>query len=90
MNTFTLEERSRFISFWIDSDFLFLKLPSGKVFKRHKSVSKRLKNASKSKLAKFEILGDGEGVYWPLLDEDLSAAFLIYPEKFTASIKKSG
>ena len=32
----------------------------------------RLSNASKSQLESFEILGDGEGIHWPDIDEDLS------------------
>lgn len=31
-----------------------------------------LKKASKSQLLKYELIGKGTGVHWPLLDEDLS------------------
>jgi hypothetical protein len=37
----------------------------------------RLSGASKSQLENFEILGDGEGIYWPDIDEDLSVAGLL-------------
>ncbi len=37
----------------------------------------RLKNATKAQLGNFEILGDGEGIHWPGLDEDLSVAGLL-------------
>jgi hypothetical protein len=32
----------------------------------------KLKNATKKELENYEILGDGEGVHWIDLDEDLS------------------
>ena len=31
-----------------------------------------LENATKDELEHYEILGDGEGIHWPDLDEDLS------------------
>ena len=37
----------------------------------------RLSEASKSQLENFEILGDGEGIHWPDIDEDLSVAGLL-------------
>jgi len=37
----------------------------------------RLSRASKSQLENYEILGDGEGIHWPEVDEDLSVAGLL-------------
>jgi hypothetical protein len=37
----------------------------------------RLANATKSQLENFELLGDGEGIHWPEIDEDLSVAGLL-------------
>ncbi|MEK6770104.1 MAG: DUF2442 domain-containing protein [Pseudomonadota bacterium] len=37
----------------------------------------RLANATKSQLEKYELLGDGEGIHWPDIDEDLSVAGLL-------------
>ncbi len=37
----------------------------------------RLGNATKSQLENFEFLGDGEGIHWPDIDEDLSVAGLL-------------
>jgi hypothetical protein len=37
----------------------------------------RLSNATKNQLANYEILGDGEGIHWPDIDEDLSVAGLL-------------
>ena len=37
----------------------------------------RLANATKSQLKHYELLGDGEGIHWPEIDEDLSVAGLL-------------
>ena len=36
-----------------------------------------LSSATKAQLENYEILGDGEGVHWPDLDEDLSVNGLL-------------
>lgn len=37
----------------------------------------RLSNAAPEALANWELLGDGEGIHWPDIDEDLSVAGLL-------------
>lgn len=37
----------------------------------------RLASATREQLEHFEILGDGEGIHWPDIDEDLSVAGLL-------------
>jgi len=37
----------------------------------------RLASATKEQLENYELLGDGEGIHWPELDEDLSVAGLL-------------
>ena len=37
----------------------------------------RLADATTEQLQKYEILGDGEGIHWPDVDEDLSVAGLL-------------
>ena len=36
-----------------------------------------LSNATPEQLKDFELLGDGEGIHWPQLDEDLSVKGLL-------------
>ena len=38
----------------------------------------RLANAKPAQLKRFEIIGNGEGIHWPELDEDLSAWGLLH------------
>lgn len=37
----------------------------------------RLLRATPEQRAKWELLGDGEGIHWPLIDEDLSVEGLL-------------
>lgn len=37
----------------------------------------RLANATKDQLKHYELLGDGEGIHWPEIDEDLSVIGLL-------------
>jgi hypothetical protein len=37
----------------------------------------RLLNATKAQRDRWELLGDGEGIHWPAVDEDLSVAGLL-------------
>ncbi len=37
----------------------------------------RLSSATKSQLENYKLLGDGEGIHWPEIDEDLSVAGLL-------------
>ena len=41
----------------------------------------RLLHATPSQRAHFELLGDGHGIHWPDLDEDLSIAGLLRGKK---------
>ena len=37
----------------------------------------KLSQATPQQLANWELLGDGEGIHWPQLDEDISVAGLL-------------
>ena len=37
----------------------------------------RLSRATKGQLESYELLGDGEGIHWPEIDEDLSVDGLL-------------
>lgn len=43
----------------------------------------RLAGATMAQLREYEILGDGEGVHWPELDEDLSIEGLLVGVRLT-------
>jgi hypothetical protein len=52
------------------------------VLSQHISFYKLLKGAEQSQLLQYELIADGIGIHWPLLDEDLSLkGFLQYELK---------
>jgi hypothetical protein len=59
------------------ADALVVTLQDGRVLSVPLAWFPRLARATPDQLAVFEWLGLGEGVHWPLLDEDLSIAGLL-------------
>ena len=58
-------------------DVLTVDLLDGRTITVPVSWFPTLSNASQSQREKWEILGDGEGIYWPEIDEDLSVSSLL-------------
>jgi hypothetical protein len=63
----------RIIAFEVTADALLAQLADGRTISVPLAWSWRLSNATPSQRAHFEILGTGEGVHWPEIDEDISA-----------------
>ncbi len=60
------------------SDFeMSVSLTDGRTISVPLSWFATLSKATKEQLIDFEILGDGEGLHWPQLDEDLSVKGLL-------------
>jgi hypothetical protein len=53
-------------------DLITIYLNTKAVLSQNISAHKLLKEAEKSHLLQFELVGGGTGIHWPLLDEDLS------------------
>lgn len=64
--------RIQAIDFHPELDLMTIYLNTKAVFSQSISSYKLLKNAEKSQLLQYELIGGGTGVHWPLLDEDLS------------------
>jgi hypothetical protein len=60
-----------------DEDHLEVLLSDGMTIIKKIDEFSRLRNASKEHLANCEIIGNGVGIHWADLDEDLSLAGLI-------------
>ena len=56
---------------------IFVELLDGRTISAPLVWFPRLSHASSKQLENWEILGDGEGIRWPDLDEDLSVAGLL-------------
>ena len=50
----------------------------------------RLAHASATERANFELLGDGQGVHWPDVDEDISVAGLLAGQPSMESMRVHG
>jgi len=61
----------------ISSDELTVSLADGRKISVPLAWFPRLLHATADQRQNFEILGDGEGIHWPDIDEDLSVAGLL-------------
>jgi hypothetical protein len=56
----------------VTENLITFHLKDGRVVSTPLSWSWRLSDATPAQRANYEIIGDGEGVHWPDIDEDLS------------------
>jgi|SRR5688572_8388125 hypothetical protein len=64
--------RIKAIDFHPELDLMTIYLNTKAVLSQNISSHRLLKGAEKSQLLQYELIGDGIGIHWPLLDEDLS------------------
>jgi hypothetical protein len=72
MSTFPIELRPLARTVEVTDDEITVGLADGRVIKVPLVWFPRLTSASNAARDKWELLGDGEGIHWPDLDEDLS------------------
>jgi len=77
MNTLTVETHPLAQNVEFTDDDLIVSLLDGRKLIVPLVWFPRLARATKSQLQNYEILGDGEGIHWPEIDEDLSVAGLL-------------
>ena len=58
-------------------DDLVVELVDGRTVTVPLAWFSKLVNATTQQLKNFELIGDGEGIHWPDLDEDLSVSGLL-------------
>jgi hypothetical protein len=63
----------RIKSVLVTEDLITFDLVDGRTVSVPLAWSWRLSEATPEQRARFEIIGDGQGVHWPDIDEDLSA-----------------
>ena len=64
----------------VDDDTITAQLADGRSISVPLVWSWRLCQATKKQRANFEIIGNGEGVHWPDIDEDISASGMLNGE----------
>ncbi len=68
----TVASDPRITDFQVSEDTITAQLADGRTISVPLAWSWRLSNATAAERNKFEIIGSGEGVHWPDLDEDIS------------------
>src|SRR2546422_6562992 len=62
----------------VTDDEIIAKLSDGRVISVPLAWSWRLSEATPAQRANWELIGDGHGVHWPDIDEDLSAEGMLH------------
>ncbi|MEW6667097.1 MAG: DUF2442 domain-containing protein [Thermodesulfobacteriota bacterium] len=62
----------------VSSDSITARLLDGRTISVPLAWSWRLSEATPKQRANWEIIGDGQGVHWPDIDEDISAEGMLY------------
>lgn len=63
----------RIVALEVTADAIVAQFADGRTVSVPLAWSWRLANATPAQRSRFELIGTGEGVHWPELDEDISA-----------------
>jgi hypothetical protein len=63
----------RIVALEVTEDAIVAQLADGRIISVPLAWSWRLANATPAQRSRFELIGSGEGVHWPEIDEDISA-----------------
>ena len=78
MGKFVKEDSEpRIINLKVTKDSIIAQLADGRMVSVPLAWSWRLSEATAKQRNNFEIMGNGQGVHWPDLDEDISAAGML-------------
>jgi hypothetical protein len=68
-----VNSQPRIVTLEVTDDAIAARLTDGRTISVPLAWSWRLSNATPEQRSRFEMIGDGEGVHWPDIDEDISA-----------------
>ena len=77
MNTLTVETAARAEGVAFTEDEIIVSLVDGRRIAVPLAWFPRLAEATPAQLENWQLLGDGEGIHWPDLDEDISVPALL-------------
>lgn len=77
MSTLAVELHPQAINVEYSNSLIIVGLADGRTISAPLVWFPRLSRASKEQLENWQLLGDGEGIHWPDIDEDLSVAGLL-------------
>ncbi|NOQ77953.1 MAG: DUF2442 domain-containing protein [Gammaproteobacteria bacterium] len=77
MNTLAVELHPQAQTLSCTEESIIVELVDGRIISAPLVWFPRLSQATKKQLENWELLGDGEGIHWPEIDEDLSVLGLL-------------
>ena len=77
MTTLTVEHQPQALSVSFNKNAIIVELIDGRTISVPLTWFPRLSQATAPQLQDWELLGNGEGIHWPQLDEDISVAGLL-------------
>ena len=78
MSTVVKHQEVRIKNIEVTDDTITAYLVDGRVISVPLAWSWRLSEATPEQRANYEIIGDGQGIHWPEIDEDISAEGMLY------------
>jgi hypothetical protein len=78
MNTAVQIQEARIKDISVTKDTIMAQLMDGRTISVPLAWSWRLLESTPKQRANWEIIGDGQGVHWPDIDEDISAEGMLY------------
>lgn len=85
MNSLMLNEAPRAMAVECSDDELRVSLTDGRTLSVPVAWFPRLAHASPAQRADYELLGDGQGIHWPAVDEDISVMGLLAGQRSVES-----
>ncbi len=82
-------DRPRAVAVELGGGELVVRLEDGRAVHVPLEWFPRLRDASAAQLADFRLVGQGVGIHWPQLDEDISVRGLLLPEVGSVPVRKS-
>ncbi len=77
MSTLAVELHPQAINIEYTNSLIIVELVDGRTISAPLVWFPRLSKANKEQLENWQLLGDGEGIHWPDIDEDLSVVGLL-------------
>jgi hypothetical protein len=90
MNTVVNVIEPRLLNVQVTEDEIIAQLVDGRTISVPLIWSWRLFQASDKQRQHFEIIGDGQGIHWPDIDEDISIEGMLYGSPAPPPVPSSG
>jgi hypothetical protein len=87
--TTSAPDRPRAVAVDVKDGELVVRLEDGRTILVPLEWFPRLRDASADELADYRLIGQGVGIHWPKLDEDLSVRALLLPDAASAPVRRT-